>query len=154
MYRKPAVAGVLLGAACGTLFFAVFLLPVWAVFYSRKSRVRFGVSLAAVAAVLMLAVALTSENTDSFVNKLVMTANWSVYRLFDAASPLPQQPIGTIFLRITLAALFFVLLVAMTVIPRQTQSGEPAGQLHGLDCDGPVVVPGRRWQLRVVVPAT
>jgi len=119
MYRKPAVAGVLLGAACGTLFFAVFLLPVWAVFYSRKSRVRFGVSLAAVAAVLMLAVALTSENTDSFVNKLVMTANWSVYRLFDAASPLPQQPIGTIFLRITLAALFFVLLVAMTVIPRK-----------------------------------
>lgn len=119
MYRKPAVAGFLLGAACGTLFFAVFLLPVWAVFYPRKARMRFCISLAAVAAVLMLVVALTSENTDSFFNKLVMTANWSVYRLFDAASPLPKQPIGTIFLRITLAALFFVMLVAMTAIPRK-----------------------------------
>lgn len=119
MYRKPAVSGILLGAACGTLFFAVFLLPVWVVFYSSKARLRFCVSVAAAAAVLMLALAMTSENTDSFVNKLVMTANWSVYRLFDAASPLPELPTGTIFLRITLAALFFVLLVAMTVIPRK-----------------------------------
>ena len=119
MYRKPAIAGVLLGFACGTLFFAVFLLPVWAVFYSRKSRVRFAVSLAAVAAIVVVTFALTSENTDSFVNKLVMAANWTVYRLFDAATPLPEQPIGQVFLRITLAALFFVMLVAMTVIPRK-----------------------------------
>lgn len=119
MYRKPAFAGVLLGFACGTLFFAVFLLPVWAVFYSRKSRLRFVVSLAAVAAVVLVALALTSENTDSFVSKLVMAANWTVYRLFDAATPLPDQPIGKVFLRITLAAFFFVMLVAMTVIPRK-----------------------------------
>ena len=44
MYRKPAVAGVLLGLACGTLFFAVFLLPLWAVFYGRKGSLRFGIS--------------------------------------------------------------------------------------------------------------
>lgn len=118
-YRKPAIAGVLLGFACGTLFFAVFLLPVWAVFYGRKSRLRFAVSLAAVAAIVVVTFALTSENTDSFVNKLVMAANWTVYRLFDAATPLPEQPIGQVFLRITLAALFFVMLVAMTVIPRK-----------------------------------
>lgn len=119
MYRKPAVAGVLLGFACGTLFFAVFLLPVWAVFYGKKSRIQFAVSLAAVAGVVALALALTSENTDSFVNKLVIAANWTVYRLFDAATPLPDQPIGKVFLRITLGALFFVMLVAMTVIPRK-----------------------------------
>ena len=119
MYRKPAVAGILLGFACGTLFFAVFLLPVWAVFYGKKSRIRFVVSLAAVAGVVAVALALTSENTDSFVNKLVIAANWTVYRLFDAATPLPDQPIGQVFLRITLGALFFVMLVAMTVIPRK-----------------------------------
>lgn len=118
-YRRPAVAGVLLGLACGTLFFAVFLLPLWAVFYGRKGSIRFGLSLGAVAAVVLITFALTSENTDSFVNKLVMTANWSVYRLFDAASPVPQTDVGQVFLRITLAACFFVMLVAMTVIPRK-----------------------------------
>ncbi|MFY9254567.1 MAG: hypothetical protein WAO83_14030 [Fuerstiella sp.] len=118
-YRKPAVAGILLGLACGTLFFAIFLLPVWAVFYGRKGGVRFCVSLAAVAAVVLVTFALTSENTDSFVNKLVMAANWTVYRLFDAAAPMQDTTIGHTFLRITLAAAFFVMLVAMTVIPRK-----------------------------------
>lgn len=118
-YRRPAIAGVLLGLACGTLFFAVFLLPLWAVFYGRKGSLKFGLSLGAVAAVVLITFALTSENTDSFVNKLVMTANWSAYRLFDAASPLRDNDIGHVFLRITLAACFFVMLVAMTVIPRK-----------------------------------
>lgn len=118
-YRKPAVAGVLLGLACGTLFFAVFLLPLWAVFYGKKGALRFGLSLGAVAALVLMTFALTSETTDSFVNKLVMTANWTAYRLFDAASPLPDHAIGQLYLRITLAAIFFVMLVAMTVIPRK-----------------------------------
>ncbi|MCA9083240.1 MAG: hypothetical protein KDA81_04250 [Planctomycetaceae bacterium] len=118
-YRKPAVAGILLGLACGTLFFAAFLLPLWAAFYGRKGSIRFGLSLCGVAAVVMVIFALTSENTDSFVNKLVMTANWTAYRLFDAATPMPQSAIGQVFLRILLAALFFVMLIAMTVIPRK-----------------------------------
>ncbi|MEZ6123497.1 MAG: hypothetical protein R3C49_10015 [Planctomycetaceae bacterium] len=118
-YRRPAVAGILLGLACGTLFFAVFLLPLWAVFYGRKGSLRFGLSLGAVAGLVLLTLALTSESTDSFISKLVMAANWTAYRLFDAASPMPRTAIGHVFLRTTLAALFFVMLVAMTVIPRK-----------------------------------
>ena len=118
-YRKPAVSGILLGMACGSLFFAVFLIPLWTVFYARKARLQFALSLGVVAAVVLMVLALTSETTDSFVNKLVMTANWTAYRLFDAASPLPENAIGQVFLRITLAAFFFVMLVAMTVIPRK-----------------------------------
>lgn len=119
-YRRPAIAGVLLGLACGTLFFAVFLLPLWAVFYGRKGSIRFGLSLGAVAAVVLMTFALTSENTDSFVNKLVMTANWTAYRLFDAAQLVtPDKQPEHVFLRITMAAVFFIMLVAMTVIPRK-----------------------------------
>lgn len=119
MYRRPVVAGILLGLACGSIFFAAFLLPLWAVFYSRKHRIRFMCSLAAVACVVLVAFALTSENTDSFVNKLVETANWTVYRLFNAAEPLPDAPIGHVVLRITLAALFMVMFVALTFLPRK-----------------------------------
>lgn len=117
-YRKPVVSGVLLGLACGTLFFAVFLLPLWAAFYGRRGALRFGLSLICVAAVLVGCLLLTSSNADSFVGKLVMTMNWTVYRLLDEASLAAQTPFGQIFVRIPLAALFFVMLTAMTVLPR------------------------------------
>jgi hypothetical protein len=117
-YRKPVVAGVLLGLACGTLFFAVFLLPLWAVFYGRRGSVRFGLSLVGVAAILVGCLVLTSSDTDSFVGKLVMTMNWTVYRLLDETSLTAETPFGQIFVRIPLAAVFFVMLTAMTVLPR------------------------------------
>ncbi|MEZ6063361.1 MAG: hypothetical protein R3C19_23695 [Planctomycetaceae bacterium] len=118
-YRRPAVAGVLLGLACGTLFFAVFLLPLWAVFYGRKGSVRFGLSLAGVAAAVLITFALTSSDTDSFMNKVVTSINWTVFRIFEDAMPATDSAIGQVFLRITLASVFFVMLTAMTVIPRK-----------------------------------
>ncbi len=117
-YRKPVVAGVLLGLACGTLFFAVFLLPVWAAFYGRRGSVRFGLSLVGVAAILVVCLLLTSSNADSFMNKLVTTMNWTVYRLLDETGSAPETPFGQLFVRIPLAAVFFVMLTAMTVLPR------------------------------------
>ncbi|MCH2212981.1 MAG: hypothetical protein MK110_16885 [Fuerstiella sp.] len=118
-YRRPAIAGVLLGLACGTLFFAVFLLPLWAVFYGRRGSLKFGISLGAVGALALLAVAMTSSSTDSFIARLVHTANWTAFRLFTDQLPVSSMGVGQIFLRITLAAAFFVMLTAMTVIPRR-----------------------------------
>jgi len=118
-YRRPAVAGVLLGLACGTLFFAVFLLPLWAVFYGRKGSLRFGLSLGAVAALALFAVAMTTSDADSFLNRVVHTTNWSFYQLVTDQLPANRVGVGQIFLRITLAAIFLVMLTAMTVIPRR-----------------------------------
>ena len=118
-YRQPAVAGVLLGLACGTLFFAVFLLPLWAVFYGRRGSMKFGVSLGGVAALALFAVAMTSSSADSFFSRLVHTTNWTVYRLFTDQLPVSSMGVGQIFLRITLGAAFFVMLSAMTIIPRR-----------------------------------
>lgn len=116
-YRKPAVAGVLLGLASGTLFFAVFLVPLWAVFYGRKGALRFGASLLLVAAILVGCLVLTSADTDSFMRKLVTTTNWTVFRLMDDSS-FPDAPLSQLFVRIPLGAVFFVMLTAMTVLPR------------------------------------
>ena len=117
-YRKPVVSGILLGLACGTLFFSVFLLPVWAVFYGRRGALRFGLSVFFVAAILAVCLMLTSSDADSFVSKLFTTMNWTVYRLLDETGSSPETPFGQLFVRIPLAALFFVMLTAMTVLPR------------------------------------
>ena len=59
----------LMGLACGTLFFPVFLLPLWFAFYDRRGAVRFGVALAGVAAVLVGSLAFTSGDVASFRNQ-------------------------------------------------------------------------------------
>lgn len=56
-YRRPAVAGLLIGAASATSFFPALTLPVWLSFYSGRGRVRFVVALVfAAAAFLVLTV--------------------------------------------------------------------------------------------------
>jgi len=117
-YRKPTVAGVLLGLACGTLFFAVFLLPLWAVFYGRKGAIRFGVSVLGVVVVLATCLMMISGDADSFFNRVVTSTNWTVYRLLDDTLTVSQTSVGQLFIRIPMAAIFFVMLTAMTVLPR------------------------------------
>ena len=56
-YRRVLVCGSLMGLACGTLFFPVFLLPGWVAFYGRRGAWRF---CAAVAGVTLLLVASAS----------------------------------------------------------------------------------------------
>jgi hypothetical protein len=41
-YRKPTVAGILMGLATGTVYFPVFALPAWLSFYGRRGAGRFG----------------------------------------------------------------------------------------------------------------
>ena len=117
-YRKPMVAGVLLGLACGTLFFAVFLLPLWAVFYGRKGAIRFGVSVLGVVVLLATCLMMISGDADSFYYRVVSSTNWTVYRLLDDTLSISQTPMSHLFIRIPMAAIFFVMLTAMTVLPR------------------------------------
>lgn len=117
-YRRPLLSGILLGLACGTLFFAIFLLPLWAVFYGRKGGIRFFASVVAVAAVLISCLLLISHDASSFVDKLITTANWTVFRLLEANTMTGTAEVGMIIIRILMGALFFVMMTALTVIPR------------------------------------
>lgn len=117
-YRKPMIAGVLLGLACGTLFFAVFLLPLWAVFYGRKGAIRFGASVLGVVVVLATCLMMISGDADSFYYRVVSSTNWTVYRLLDDTLSISQTPMSHLFIRIPMAAIFFVMLTAMTALPR------------------------------------
>ena len=107
-----------MGLACGTLFFAVFLLPLWAVFYGRKGAIRFGMSVFGVVVVLTTCLMMISGDADSFFNRVVTSTNWTVYRLLDDTLTVSEASVGQLFIRIPMAAIFFVILTAMTVLPR------------------------------------
>lgn len=117
-YRHPLLSGILLGLACGTLFFSVFLLPLWAVFYGRRGGIRFVSSVVAVAAVLVSSLLLISRDASSFMDKLITTANWTVFRLLEADSAASESEISQVIIRIVMGALFFVMMTALTVLPR------------------------------------
>lgn len=75
-YRRPMIAGVLLGLAAGTIYYPVFLLPLWLSFYWQRGRLRFigGVLLAV--AVLFASLTLTSSNLESFLAQARQMIGW------------------------------------------------------------------------------
>jgi hypothetical protein len=65
MYRKPALAGLLLGLAAGTVFFPLLLVPVWWSFYRGRGAGRFLGSLVLCLAALGLVLWINPNLADS-----------------------------------------------------------------------------------------
>ncbi len=70
LYRRPMLAGAMVGLAFGAIYYPLFLLPLWISFYWRRGAVRFLIGLIASIGLLLLAVALTSIDTQMFVGSL------------------------------------------------------------------------------------
>lgn len=116
-YRRPMIAGGLMGLACGTLFFPVFLLPLWAGFYDRRGAVRFGLALGIVGAILLASLAMTSTSAHSFAMQTFGSIDWGMlsfqaeesgfWRMYDPAY------------RIPVFVAFVLMLVVLTIWPRK-----------------------------------
>jgi hypothetical protein len=115
-YQRPLAAGILLGLACGTLFFPVFLLPLWATFYGRRAAVRFGAGLAAVGTVLLVGMVVLSGNPDSFARQTFGWINWNALE-FDAGRGAGFWSTHNAAYRIPVVAGFLVMLLVLTVWP-------------------------------------
>ncbi len=117
-WRRPMISGGLLGLACGTLFFPVFLLPLWASFYGKRNALRFVGALAVVGCVLLGSLVLTSADTGSFTRQVLGTIDWSMlsFRSQEAGGFWSDENAAV---RLPVCAAFFVALVFMTIWPRK-----------------------------------
>jgi hypothetical protein len=70
MYRRPLVAGAMIGLAFGTIYYPVFLLPLWISFYWQRGSIRFLVGVAAAVSLLVIVLALTSIDVPMFLASL------------------------------------------------------------------------------------
>jgi hypothetical protein len=66
MYRRPLLAGALIGLAFGTIYYPMFLLPLWISFYWQRGVVRFLIGVLVAVAALVLALAMTSIDMQMF----------------------------------------------------------------------------------------
>jgi hypothetical protein len=118
LYRKPSLSGLLLGLACGTMFFAWFLVPIWLAFYWKRGAARFGLSLVSVAAVLLTCLILTSADTYSFTRQIIGSIDWTALK-FDGGAGVGFWSLYDAAYRIPVFAAFAVMLVMLTVWPLQ-----------------------------------
>jgi len=116
MHRRPMVSGVLLGLACGTVFFPIFLLPVWVAFYWKRGALRFGLALVLTCAGLLGSLILTSADSISFKKQTLGSIDWSVLK-FQAEEGVGFWSLYNPAYRIPVFATFLVLLVALTIWP-------------------------------------
>ena len=61
-YRRPIIAGILLGAACGCIYYPLFLLPLWMSFYWKRGLFRFVTSVAVVLTIMAVGLISTPES--------------------------------------------------------------------------------------------
>ncbi len=70
LYRRPLLAGAMIGLAFGTIYYPLFLLPLWISFYWQRGLRRFLIGALAMVALLALALALASSDTSMFLASL------------------------------------------------------------------------------------
>lgn len=75
-YRRPFLAGTLVGLAIGTIYYPVFLLPLWCSFYWERGVRRFALGVATALAALVIALWFTSPDTTVFVGQLRQMFGW------------------------------------------------------------------------------
>jgi hypothetical protein len=117
-HRRPMVAGVLLGLACGTVFFPVFLLPIWVAFYWKRGALKFGLALVLTGAVLLGSLILTSADSTSFKRQTLGSIDWSVLK-FQADGGVGFWSLYNPAYRIPVFATFLMLLIALTIWPHR-----------------------------------
>ncbi|MEW4527799.1 hypothetical protein [Maioricimonas sp. JC845] len=118
-YRRPATAGVLMGLACGTMFFPLFLLPLWISFYGRRGALRFILALVIVGASLLTVLAVTSADITSLLSKTLGTVNLDVLKFEVGDTTQGFWTPDREAYRIPVLVAFLVMLVSLTIWPRK-----------------------------------
>jgi hypothetical protein len=75
-YRRPLVSGALIGLAIGTIYYPVFLLPLWCGFYWQRGIRRFALGIGAAILALVFGLWFTSPDSTVFLGQLRQMFGW------------------------------------------------------------------------------
>ncbi len=107
-YRTPMLAGLLLGLAFGTVYYPVFLLPLWISFYWKRGLWRFLIGAAIAIAALVITQIATSSDFAMFAERMqqMFGIHWPQMKNLSGAwhywNPVFRWPILATFLGMSL----------------------------------------------------
>ncbi|MDX1965383.1 MAG: hypothetical protein SFX18_19715 [Pirellulales bacterium] len=138
VYRRPLLAGLMLGMASGMVYYPIFLLPLWVSFYWQRGLWRFVGGVLASMALLMLITAFYASGVDDFSSKIRLMLG------FIFPTEQPEGFWGVIELkyrvyRITILAAHIALCGSFAIWPAQKNLGTL------LSCSAAVMLSTQFW---------
>ena len=135
-YRRPMIAGILLGLAAAIIYYPLFLLPLWCGFYWRRGVFRFVFGVVLTLTTLVVVLALTSPDSAAFL--------WQIRQMFGIRDPFEIVTSGfweyhEPAYRITVLAAFMALCFSLAIWPAQKNLGTL------LSCSAAVMLATQFW---------
>lgn len=135
-YRRPIIAGILLGLAGGLIYYPLFLLPLWCGFYWRRGLMRFVFGVIVALTALVGSLALSSPDAVAFIAQVEQMFGWR--------NPFQAMPTGFWHdhdesFRYPVLAAFFALCGSLALWPAQKNLGTL------LSCSAAVMLGSQFW---------
>jgi hypothetical protein len=80
-YRRPLLSGLLIGLATGTIYYPIFLLPLWCGFYWQRGLLRFLAGFVSMLAILAATLVFISSDFQSFLGHVKNMFGWTSFSL-------------------------------------------------------------------------
>lgn len=122
-FRSPIKAGMFLGLASGTLFFPIFLLPLWAFFYGGRGALRFLAAVGGTAGVLLAGLVPLSGGAPELLRRMLGYVEWRELQLRVVDSGPGFWSNFEPAYRIPVIVSFVLMLAAVSVWPRKKHLG-------------------------------
>jgi hypothetical protein len=138
-YRRPFVSGALIGLATGTIYYPVFLLPLWCGFYWQRGIKRFATGVAAALVALVIGLWCTSPSLTVFVGQLRQMFGW----IFPNAVSLEgfwALPYNDAVFRLPVLAAFVAMISTLAIWPAPKNLGTL------MSCTAAVLLGSQFWK--------
>jgi hypothetical protein len=135
-YRRPLVAGLFIGLASGTIYYPLFLLPLWCGFYWQRGVVRFILGVFVALGLMTVLLAFTAGNSETFFSQFQL--------MFGIRNPFKMTCLGfwemhERWLRIPVLAAFVCLCGSLALWPPQRNLGTL------MSCSAAVMIAVQFW---------
>ena len=138
-YRRPLVSGSLIGLAIGTIYYPVFLLPLWCSFYWERGIRRFLLGIAAALGLLVVALWFTSPSAAVFLGQLRQMFGW-IFPNDVSLEGFWALPFNDAVFRLPVLAAFVAMMATLAIWP----SPKNLGTL--LSCSAAVLLGSQFWK--------
>ena len=140
-YRRPLIAGMLIGLAIGGFYYPVFLLPLWIGFYWQRGLGRFLSGVLITLGLVVATLGLTSSNFEQFLSQAKQMFGWTwpaMHHLQGFWETTPESGLDPVY-RIPVIAAFVVVAISLALWPPQKNLGTL------LSCSAAVMLGTQFW---------
>ena len=138
-YRRPLICGSLIGLAIGTIYYPIFLLPLWCSFYWERGIRRFATGIGLSLLFLVFGLWFTSPDANVFIGQLRQMFGW-VFPNEVSLEGFWSLPNNDAVFRLPVLAAFIAMIATLAIWPVPKNLGTL------LSCSAAVLLGSQFWK--------